>query len=249
MKVAYISDLHLDFYVQPWAAWERKLDIFLQSLLPDEPADVLVVAGDLSHYDAQSAFALTFFSKHFKQVFYVMGNHDYYFVSANQAMQYGRKSVNREIALYEKTRHLPNVRWLERYELIEFGGLYFAGATNWYGLKTAEEQLFFEERSNDSKLIRLFNIKERHAVEIAAYEQLEKADVIVTHVPPIHVKSHLAERSPACYLNELVAKAAHYICGHCHEQHVYSQQGATYYMNALGYPDEKLPRKIRVFTI
>ncbi|MER2126360.1 hypothetical protein [Solibacillus sp.] len=36
---------------------------------------------------------------------------------------------------------------------------------------------------------------------------------------------------------------------HCHEQEVYQQQEAMYYMNALGYPDEKLPRKIRVFTV
>ena len=36
---------------------------------------------------------------------------------------------------------------------------------------------------------------------------------------------------------------------HCHEQEVYQQQEALYYMNALGYPDEKLPRKIRVFTV
>lgn len=250
MKVAYISDMHLDFYVQPWAAWQRNLVNFLESLLPIEAADVLIVAGDLSHYNTQSALALQFFSERFQQVFYVMGNHDYYLVSNNQATYYNKNSVQREMELQEMTKSLPNVKWLHHYEAAEFGGVLFAGSTNWYGLKLAEEQAFFEERSNDSKLIRRFNIKERHEVEMAAYEQLKKVDVIVTHVPPFYVSSHLEKRSTACYLNPLPAvKAKHYVFGHCHEQEVYQQQEAMYYMNALGYPDEKLPRKIRVFTV
>lgn len=85
---------------------------------------------------------------------------------------------------------------------------------------------------------------------MAAYKQLKMVDVIVTHVPPIYVNSHLEKRSTACYLNPLPAvKAQHYVFGHCHEQEVYQHQAAMYYMNALGYPDEKLPRKIRVFTV
>lgn len=112
------------------------------------------------------------------------------------------------------------------------------------------EQTFFEERSNDSKLIRLFSIKNQHALEMAAYEQLDKVDVLVTHIPPIYINSYLIDRSPACYLNQLkMVKAKHYVFGHCHEQEVYEHQDAMYYINALGYPDEKLPQKMRVFTV
>lgn len=250
MKVAYISDLHLDFYVQPWAAWQRKMDKFLEKLLPDEEVDALIVAGDLSHYNTQSHFALQYFAEHFQQVFYVMGNHDYYLVSNNHATRYKKRSEQREIELHEMNKSLPNVTWLRHYEIVEFDGVLFAGATNWYGLKSAEEQAFFEERSNDSKLIKRFNIKDRHTVEMASYEQLGTVDVIVMHVPPIYVNSHLEERSVACYLNQLATvKAKHYVFGHCHEQEVYKQHGVTYYINALGYPDEKLPRKMRVFTV
>lgn len=164
MKVAYISDLHLDFYVQPWAAWQRKMINFLEKLLPNEnvDVDVLIIAGDLSHYNSQSALALQFFSERFRQVFYVMGNHDYYLVSNNHAVSYNKNSMQREIELQEITKSLPNVKWLHHYEAVEFNGFLFTGSTNWYGLKSAEEQAFFEERSNDSKLIRRFNIKERH---------------------------------------------------------------------------------------
>jgi len=250
MKIAYISDLHLDFYVQPWGSWEQKILPFLTQLLPTEPADVLIIAGDLSHYNTQSIFALRFFAAHFHHVFYVMGNHDYYLVSRNHATRYQKKSALREIELHEMTKTLPNVTWLQNYEIMAFNGVLFAGATNWYGLKTATEQTFFEEQSNDSKLIRHYNIKDRHAREMAAYEQLDKVDVLVTHIPPLYINSHLVNRSPACYLNQLKAgKAKHYIFGHCHEQEVYQQQDAMYYINALGYPDEKLPQKMRVFTM
>lgn len=61
MKIAYISDLHLDFYIQPHASWERKMPRLLEELLPTEKADVLIIAGDLSHYNSQTKFALRFF--------------------------------------------------------------------------------------------------------------------------------------------------------------------------------------------
>lgn len=232
MKIAYISDLHLDFYVNPWAAWQRKLQHFLAQLLPDEPADVLIVAGDLSHYDAQSMFALTFFAKHFQQVFYVMGNHDYYLLSNKQRARYKRHSINREIALHAMTSTLSNVTLLQHYNVVAFEDVLFAGY------------------SNDSVLIKQLSIREQHMREMAAYAQLPTVDVLVTHVPPLHITSHVLHGSTACYLNQLpTVKAAHHIFGHCHEQHIYFEQHATYYINALGYPDEQLQKKIRVFTL
>lgn len=138
----------------------------------------------------------------------------------------------------------------ERYAVDAYDRVTFAGATNWYGLKSESEQAFFTQRSNDSQLIYHLPIHELHDAEMAAYEQLQPVDVIVTHVPPIHIKSHVLNGYNDCYLNELHdVKAKHYIFGHCHEQHIYEKEIATYHINALGYPDEKLPRKIQLFTV
>lgn len=250
LRIAYISDLHLDFYVQPRADWERKLTRFLELLLPIEQADVLIVAGDLSHYNKQSLFALQFFSKYFERIFVVLGNHDYYLVSNNHVNRYEKQSMNREIELQQIIQSLPNVILLQHYEVTKFNHVSFAGSTNWYRLKTKEEQAFFDERSNDSKLIRRYSIAQQHITEMTAYERLDKVDVLVTHVPPIYIHSHLLDRSPACYLNQLkTVKAKHHIFGHCHEQETYEQNDAMYYINALGYPDEKLPQKIRTFMV
>lgn len=139
---------------------------------------------------------------------------------------------------------------LQQYETVEYQGILFAGATNWYGLKTKAEQTFFDMQSNDSKLIKRYSIQEQHALETTMYEKLHKVDVLVTHIPPIFINSHFVNNSTACYLNQLHSiKAKHHVFGHCHEQEIYEQQGAHYYINSLGYPDEKLNQKIRVFIV
>lgn len=250
MNIGYISDLHLDFYVSSSGNWQQNCQRLLQQLLPEEQADVLVIAGDLSHHNAQSTFALQFFATHFRQVLYVTGNHDYYIVSKNQLMHYNKQSRNRELELQQLISTLPNVKQLQRYDVFTFDGITFAGATNWYGLKHASEQAFFTQYSNDSRLIHHLPIRELHDAEMTAYEQLQPVDIIVTHVPPIHVQSHLEHGSTDCYLNKLHdVKAKHYIFGHCHEQHIYEEELATYYINALGYPDEKLRQSIQLFTV
>ena len=62
MKIDYISDLHLDFHISVYVAtWKSKTFAFLNSMLPEQKGDILVIAGDLSHYNRQSFFILEFF--------------------------------------------------------------------------------------------------------------------------------------------------------------------------------------------
>lgn len=59
-----------------------------------------------------------------------------------------------------------------------------------------------------------------------------------------------AHKSTACYLNELLdINARLCIFGHCHEQNKYKKAGISFYINALGYFDEYLQRKIQSFEI
>lgn len=250
MKISYISDLHLDFYVRMDKKWEQKTPAFLTTLLPEENGEVLVIAGDISHYNSQSFFVLQFFSTIFKQVIFVLGNHDYYLVSGNQQKKYHHNSRERETELYNMISQIPNVKMLTQFERFQYKDVSFAGATNWYTLEDFKEQQFFQEVSNDSVLIKGLNIQKLHAQEMHAYQNLQEVDVLITHVPPITINTHRYHNSTACYLNELLdVKAQHCIFGHCHEQHIYEQDGKMFYMNALGYPDEKLPLKIRTFSL
>lgn len=97
MNIDYVSDLHLDFYIEPEGNQQNytaKTRGFLQQLLPVMPAEVLVIAGDLSHFNQQSYETLQFFSEHYKQVFFVFGNHDYYLISKKQRASITKQAVS-----------------------------------------------------------------------------------------------------------------------------------------------------------
>jgi len=228
----------------------QKTPAFLTTLLPEEKGEILVIAGDISHYNGQSFFALQFFSTIFEQVIFVLGNHDYYLISGNQQKKYHRKSREREAELYNMISQLPNVKLLTQFERFQYKDVSFAGATNWYALADFKEQQFFKTISNDSALIKGIDIQAMNHLEMEAYQHLQEVDVLITHVPPIIIDTHRAHNSTACYLNELPdINARVCIFGHCHEQKLYEKAGIRFCINALGYPDEKLPLKIRTFSL
>lgn len=242
MKVDYISDLHLDFHIRHdgnYEKWENKTHLFLEKLLPDTKGEVIVIAGDLSHYNIQSKWCLEFFSKQYEHVFFVMGNHDYYLVSNGQRDKYKKKSKEREYELISLIESLTNVTMLSDFNVFNFNNLKIAGATSWYPLAEFKDVSFFNTVSNDSKLITGLDIGNENYHESLGYENMEDVDILVTHVPPIIIDSHHKHGDTSCYLNELKGiKARYHVFGHCHEQAVYNKAGIKFYINSIGYPDE-----------
>ncbi len=242
MKIDYISDLHLDFYVRHNGneiKYKRNTVEFLETLLPDELGEVLVIAGDISHYNRQSYIALEYFSQVYERVFFVTGNHDYYLISSEQSKKYKNKSIEREFELDRMIESFSNVTRLFDYDVTEYEGVKFAGSTNWYPLTEFKDVNFFNSISNDSNLIKHMSISQCNYFESLCYDDLDEVDVIVTHVPPIIIDSHHKHGSTSCYLNELKElNAKHYVFGHCHEQNIYEKVDSKFYINALGYPNE-----------
>jgi predicted phosphodiesterase len=75
MKIGYISDLHIDFYV----AFNKShlLKKFIESLNP-EFYDLLIIAGDIGHYNQQNILFLNYFKEYSNKIIAVIGNHDLY---------------------------------------------------------------------------------------------------------------------------------------------------------------------------
>lgn len=242
MQVDYISDLHLDFHVRHdgnYPKWQLKTGLFLHSLLPNSLGEILILAGDISHYNIQSFWAIEYFSNLYNRVFYVSGNHDYYLISGGQRKKYRYNSKNREIELCEMVSELSNVTHLKNFETCEYQGFKIAGATSWYPLTDFKDRIFFEQMSNDSVLIKKIDIGAENYIESEKYKDMEQVDIIITHVPPTIINSHHKHGGTSCYLNELKdIKADHMIFGHCHEQECYDKVGFKFYINALGYPNE-----------
>lgn len=258
MKISYISDLHLDFHVhlnKNQIKFEKKTREFVDKLIQTDKGDkeVLVVAGDLSHYNKQSVWALQEFSKVYGLVLICLGNHDYYLVSNNQSSKYKGHSRNRiaELqAMVLQDIERDNVQLLEG-EMFEYKGIIFYGSTMWYPLETYEQQSFYSGISNDSKLIKRINHYDEHEYQMERYnEHIEFVNIMISHVPLIEMESHKKHNSTACYLTPVEQLAPITISGHVHEQNEYiTESGNKVYINAIGYDDENNELIIKSFEI
>lgn len=106
LNVFYISDLHIDFHIKETNESEKLkkqinkfiLDLGVQNI-PEQERDVIVIAGDLSHYFVHNKIFLTQLKEYFREVIVVPGNHDYYLVSNAQERKYLFNSYNRILEL------------------------------------------------------------------------------------------------------------------------------------------------------
>ena len=81
VKVDYISDLHLCFYLNAGDNGfdKRESKQFVdEKILPKVNGEILVVAGDICEFSDSVVDFLNFCSDYYKMVYFVAGNHEYY---------------------------------------------------------------------------------------------------------------------------------------------------------------------------
>lgn len=258
MKISYVSDLHLDFHVpftKNQIKFKRSTQEFTQSLISTDYGDkeTLVVAGDISHFNLQSLWCIEELAKCYQQVLIVAGNHDYYLISKNQSNKYKNSSKNRVSELKNMISNVENAHVFDESNILfEYKGVEFGGVSMWYPIGTISQKMFFNNISNDSKLIKGLDIQKEHIKNQMQYESLLKKDidVMISHFPVINIDSHFKYNSTACYLTpvrDITAK--HWVFGHSHEQKVYEKPYCIFYMNAIGYPEEGLDLSIKSFEV
>ena len=72
MKIRYFSDLHLEF-IKP-----NIIERILRKI-PLGIDEICILAGDIGNpYQTNYDIFMKFISKHFKKIFYITGNHEYY---------------------------------------------------------------------------------------------------------------------------------------------------------------------------
>ena len=76
MKFDYINDVHLDFWV-PFDTnqlkFEKKTKEFANQMLPKQPTKILLIGGDLGHYNRQNYWFLEELSKVYTNILLVLG--------------------------------------------------------------------------------------------------------------------------------------------------------------------------------
>lgn len=259
MKIDYVSDLHLNHHVRfipNQEKWEKRTREWAKRLMDSKEANVLVIAGDFSEWNRQAIWFLEEAGKAYEQVFFVTGNHDYYLLSKSQRRIYG-DSKGRHLNLIENARKIPNVQPLCR-EVINYKGKVIAGDSLWYRPVSPEDWFFFIQISNDSHYIIHSQASTMKEGVIHLYQEAmdwyhtlngQHIDLMVSHIPPLHPPISPYPRN-ACYdcpVPFLVSE--NWICGHQHIQGDFQKNGTHFWMNAIGYPDEKKECKIRSMDI
>ena len=72
MKIRYFSDLHLEFIK------DNQLKQFIRQI-PSGKDEICILAGDIGNpYEQHYDTFIQFISQHFKKIFVIAGNHEYY---------------------------------------------------------------------------------------------------------------------------------------------------------------------------
>jgi predicted phosphodiesterase len=246
MKIGFKSDIHLDF----WIGYTQKrsdIEKFALEILKPQECDVLILAGDIGHYNFQNVWLIEFLAK-FSKVFVTYGNHDLYLINEKAFEKY-KTSFNRLKEFENLLNNIENVYFFDG-NIVEIGGVKFLGIAGWYdlslGLKYGYSLEFmrkaWEETMNDSRLIYPkidpVNLSFLHKEKLRL--NIEKADIVFTHVPPVYIECHndiIIDSFYTFYGYDLLKDNIKYwIFGHCHKPMDFYEEMIRFISSPLGYP-------------
>ena len=236
MRIAYYSDLHLEF--DP--GWNIPSDL---------DADILILAGDIIVFKdfAPLAYLLKDWQK---PVLFVAGNHEYY---TRIPMQENNEQFQKWLQ-----KELPQVHFLQD-EDVSIDGVHFFGGTMWTDFQGSDSTAMFYAavRMNDFRLIcnpkgSIFAPKDSLLLHQNFLRKLEGwfaekksgPHVVVTHHAPVRNHNSLYNDSPlqpafVAFDAEGVIREYEptlWICGHTHECDTQQIGNTRIVSNQLGYP-------------
>ena len=161
MRISCASDLHLEFG-----------DVELIS----EPADVLVLAGDICTVATWKSSYLNFFLKcadQFENVIYISGNHEYYLSEFSNVQKF----------LKEKLDNLLNVHFLEN-ETLTIQGITFVCSTLWTDCNNNDPEIkdLLKRKMSDFGVIKFNPVRTFHPMDSVILHNTAR-DFIERHIP------------------------------------------------------------------
>jgi len=258
------SDLHIDFYVKETnpqsEKFKKQMKNFFDNLYENtnSNSDILIIAGDISHYNSQTKEFLRLAKEKYKEVLITWGNHDMYMINNNIANKYKTNSFNRTIELGEICDEL-GVKYLDG-NVFEINGIKIGGSGNWYKC----DYDLWSKRSNDSRLIytdevyTMYGGKRKIHIDSDKLAQKEyeklmslgELDVLVTHVGVVEptldegmkLEYVMSGENSMYYSNtdEIISKLKpkFHIFGHTHDVYDFTRDECQFVTFPLGYPKE-----------
>jgi Icc-related predicted phosphoesterase len=266
MKIDLLSDLHLDFWFRASSDYpEQKIkSVFDDKLSYSEDHEVLIIAGDISHYNSQISILEKIAEIYnYKKIFCVLGNHDLYLINDSVSKKHNNSSIQRQSDWYSYKSDV--VQFLDG-DVIEYNGVKFGGCMSWYdgtynaptGYDYTDPVRFWKVTMNDANYIKGYqDFYDIWVQEKSKIEKILDADVVITHVCPLSNRiafedKYMYDKASMFYAfngEEFIEKtrAKYWVFGHSHWTHEFEVYGTKCIINALGYPGEK--NKITLQTI
>lgn len=266
MLLDTISDLHIDFYIRADGVLnDDAIKTYCNNELfaPNHKhAEILIVAGDLSHYNFQTKAVLEYLQKeYYTKVFFVTGNHDLYLV--NDQYKTSQQRVKELKGMFKRNK---NIHLLDG-DILEYKGIRIGGTMGWYdGTYCNKVHAFcnplalWRNTMNDATRIKGYtDFYEIYAEEKPKLERIYKeCDVIVTHINPMpHARffspGYRLEPTSGFYAFDGEYEVEHtpaklWVFGHAHSAIDLEVYNTRLVCNALGYPDEQSPAP-KVITV
>ncbi len=275
MKIDILSDLHLNTYFNPNFDENSVKLIYDQIILKDkrEPADVLIIAGDLGEYNSQIINFLEILKQnYYKNIICVLGNHDYYLLDYEDKQFYEFNSFTRAKRLKASINAIDGVYCLDG-DIIEIDGIRFGGAMGWYDngyIKKyfPNENIFshinkiWESFSLDFKyILGIKDFNELYKIEYPKLQKIHKdCDVMISHINPSYSHDHIHYIYHNNQTNTFFTfdgyslmkegSMKYWVFGHTHNKTEYELYGVKCISNPLGYPDESdFGQAVKIKTI
>ena len=270
MKIDILSDLHIDFYFKkkPTVESVRKLygNILGGNTGHSDIGDVLIVAGDLGHYNKQNIQVLKLIKEVFeyKHIICVLGNHDYYLVSYAERENYFHRSTFRAQRMREIINCEEGMHALDG-NIIEIDGVKIGGCDGWYDGAYIKRHFWKKDEAYMHGYVSLLwrrtmaDADYIFDMDWQAYALEEKkklhriyqnVDVMITHINPSIEKEHTDKKyrdlDTTGYFTfdgeEFLKNGSmkYWIFGHTHDRTVYEKYGVKCLCNPMGYPNESM---------
>jgi len=220
MKIAYCSDTHVDYWnteLNPaHENCKKKFDIYINTTLKPKPADVLIIAGDIGHFNNQNKVFLQMMKDIYSEVIITFGNHDMYLISKSIQAKYKYNSMSRLQEMKEMCSDI-GVHVLDG-NIIEINGVRFGGTPMWYNLPKQNDIIDWKDLLKDSRLIQngivriypdysgystrnvvrsTFDTQTYYLNQVANLQRIseQKCDIFVSHVCPVIIPDFIKERN------------------------------------------------------
>jgi predicted phosphodiesterase len=271
LKIDITSDLHLDFFLRSNKTLnENKIKVFVKQYFKESDSKTLIVAGDIGHYNIQNYEVLKYLREHYyENIVCVLGNHDYYLLSANQEKKYSKNSFKRVDEARGMYNSIDGVHCLNG-NVIEIDGVKFGGCDSWYDgsyynqLKMTQGKDivdYWKQTMNDAKRIKgIEDFYDLFAIERKKLDLIYKdCDVMVTHVCPSINNDDL----PLYKVNDKITgfysfngdewlmntNAKYWVYGHLHNGKDFERHGVKCLTSALGYPDQHPYYRVKTIEV